>query len=69
MISLLRSIANIWSLALLLVVAVTLLWFIYAVCVRKIIRARKIAGARLKRLLREAAERSAGQIVSAIGMR
>ncbi len=55
--SLLRSIANIWSLGLLLVVAVTLLWFIYAVCLRKLLRARKISGARAKRLLREAAER------------
>jgi hypothetical protein len=57
MISLLRSIANIWSLALLLVVAGTLLWFIYAVCLRKIVRARSISSAHAKRLLREASER------------
>jgi hypothetical protein len=57
MISLLRSIANIWSLALLLAVAGTLLWFIYAACLRKIIRAKRISSAHEKRLLREAAER------------
>jgi hypothetical protein len=57
MISLLRSIANIWSLAVLLAVAGTLLWFIYATCLRKIIRAKRISSAYEKRLLREAAER------------
>jgi len=60
MINLLKSIANFWGLALLLVVAGTLLWFIYAVCLRKLLRARKISGARAKRLLREATERGAG---------
>jgi hypothetical protein len=68
MISLLRSIANIWSLALLLVVAGTLLWFIYAVCLRKIIRARRISGAHAKRLLREASERGANQVLCSLGM-
>jgi len=60
MINLLKSIVNFWGLALLLVVAGTLLWFIYTVCLRKLIRARKISGARAKRLLREAAGRGAG---------
>ncbi|MGH9510576.1 MAG: hypothetical protein ACRD2U_00415 [Terriglobales bacterium] len=57
MLNFLRSIANVWSFALLLAVVVTLLRFIYAVYLKKIIRARRISSARSKRLLREAADR------------
>jgi len=58
MLTLLKNIANLWSLSLLLAAAVTLLWFIYTVFLRKILRARRISAAREKRLLREAAQRS-----------
>jgi hypothetical protein len=58
MLSLLKNIANLWSFSLLLAAAVSLLWFIYAVFLRKILRARRISVAREKRLLREAAQRS-----------
>ena len=58
MITLLKNIANLWSLSLLIAAAATLLWFIYAVFLRKILRARRISVAREKRLLREAAQRS-----------
>jgi len=58
MLDLLKNIANLWSLSLLLAAAVTLLWFIYFVFLRKILRARRISVAREKRLLREAAHRS-----------
>jgi len=57
MFNFIRDIANVWSFVLLLAVAVTLLWFIYAVCLRKIIRVRRISSAREKRLLHNAASR------------
>jgi hypothetical protein len=57
MVDLLKNIANVWSLTLLAAVAASLLWFIYSVCLRKLIRARKISSAREKRLLKEAALR------------
>jgi hypothetical protein len=37
----------------------TLLWFLYWIYLRRILRARRIAHARDKRMLREAAERQA----------
>jgi hypothetical protein len=49
----LHALANFWNLALLLAVAVTLLWFIYRVFLRKLIRARRIANLRLARMMRE----------------
>jgi hypothetical protein len=58
MVTLLKNIANVWSFSLLLAAAATLLWFIHAVFLRKIFRARRISVAREKRLLREAAHRS-----------
>jgi hypothetical protein len=49
----LHALANFWNLALLLAVVVTLLWFIYRVFLRKLIRARRIANLRLARMMRE----------------
>jgi uncharacterized membrane protein (DUF373 family) len=49
--------AAIWNLILLLVVIGTLGWFLYWFLLRRLIRARRIAGARERRMLREAAER------------
>ena len=56
----LSNLAAFWNLALLLVAIGALIWFLYFFLLRRIIRARKIAGARERRLLREAAERESG---------
>jgi hypothetical protein len=58
MINLLRNIANLWSFSLLLAAAATLLWFVYSVFLRKVVRAKRISSARSNRLLREASERT-----------
>jgi len=50
----LHGIANIWSLGLVAAVAVTLVWFVYSVCLRRLLRVRRIANIRLRRLLAEA---------------
>ena len=57
MMNFLSGVANLWNLALLVVVLGTLLWFIYSFALRRLIRARRIEGLRNKRLMREAAER------------
>ena len=57
MMNLLIGVANLWNLTLLVVVLGTLVWFIYAFALRRLIRARRIEGLRNKRLMREAAER------------
>jgi hypothetical protein len=53
----LRNLAAFWNLALLGAVFATLGGFFYAVFLRKILRARRIANVRERRLMREAAER------------
>ncbi|MBZ5704416.1 MAG: hypothetical protein LAN63_03625 [Acidobacteriia bacterium] len=53
------SLAALWYLALLVLAVGTLLWFFYWIYLRRILRARRIAHARDKRMLREAAERQA----------
>ncbi len=53
----LSSLAAIWNLLLLIAVVGTLIWFLYWFGLRRLIRLRKIAGAKERRLLREAAER------------
>ena len=50
---LLRGIANVWSLGLVAAVAATLAWFVYATCLRKLWRVRRIANIRLQRMLAE----------------
>jgi hypothetical protein len=55
--NILSNVAAIWNLLLLLGAAGALLWFFYWFGLRRLIRARRIAGARDRRLLREAAER------------
>lgn len=57
----LSGVANFWNLALLLAVVATLLWFIYSFALRRVIRARRIEALRMKRLMREAAERKPGE--------
>jgi len=51
------NLAAIWNLILLLAAAAALAWFLYWFVLRRLIRARRIAGARERRMLREAAER------------
>lgn len=53
----LYNFAAFWNLLLLIATAGALIWFIYWFLLRRLIRARRIAGARERRMLREAAER------------
>ena len=57
----LSNLAAVWNLILLLAAVGTLTWFLYWFGLRRVIRARRIAGARERRLLREAAERHGQQ--------
>jgi flagellar biogenesis protein FliO len=54
---LLSNAAAIWNLLLLLAAILTLVWFVYWFGLRRLIRARRIATSRDRRMLREAAER------------
>ena len=47
----LRWLANVWSLGLLVVIAGTLLWFVYWVFLRRLWRAKHIANIRLRRMM------------------
>jgi hypothetical protein len=53
----LDNLAALWNLLLLIATLFVLGGFIYWFALRRLVRARRIAGAREKRLLREAAER------------
>ena len=55
--TLLSNVAAIWNLLLLLAVIATLGGFFYWFGVRRLIRAKRIASSRDRRMLREAAER------------
>lgn len=57
MLNFLSGVATLWNLTLLIVVVATLVWFVYSFALRRILRARRIEGLRMKRLMREAAER------------
>jgi hypothetical protein len=59
--TLLSNVAAVWNLILLIVVIATLLWFFYWFGLRRIIRARKFAHSRDRRMMREAAEREVGR--------
>jgi hypothetical protein len=52
-----NHLAAFWNLLLLIVVFLTLAGFFYTLVIRRMIRVRRIANARDRRLLREAAER------------
>jgi hypothetical protein len=54
---LISNAAALWNLVLLLVVIGALFWFFYRFGLRRILRARRIASSRDRRMLREAAER------------
>ena len=49
----LGGVANWWSLALVLGSVGVLLWFVYSFCLRRLLRVRRIANIRLKRMLQE----------------
>ena len=57
MTSLLSNAAAVWNLILLLAVIATLVGFLYGFVFRRLVRKRRLAGARDRRMLREAAER------------
>ena len=57
MTSILSNAAALWNLILLFVVITTLVGFLYGFVFRRLVRKRRIAGARDRRMLREAAER------------
>ncbi|HXY02105.1 MAG TPA: hypothetical protein VEI49_00945 [Terriglobales bacterium] len=59
MTSLFYNFAAIWNLLLLLAAAAALFGFLYWFGLRRVLRARRIANARERRMLREAAEREA----------
>jgi len=61
MTTLLSNLAAVWNLILLAAAIAILSWFFYWFGLRRLIRARKIAGARERRMLREAAERESGR--------
>ncbi len=56
--ALLGNLASLWNLILLVALFGTLVWFFYAVFLRKVLRARRISNVRERRLMREAAERN-----------
>lgn len=53
----LRNVFALANIALFLFAAAVLAWFLYAVILRRLWRARRIANARMRRMLREAGER------------
>ena len=55
----LTQVGNLWLITLFAGTAGVLSWFVYWVCLRRILRARKIARIRWRRLLTEAASRDA----------
>ena len=57
MTALLSNLAAVWNLLLLAAAIAILMWFFYWFGLRRLIRARRIAGMRDRRMLREAAER------------
>ena len=61
MTTLLSNAAALWNLILLAAAIAILIWFFYWFGLRRLIRARKIAGVRDRRMLREAAERESGR--------
>lgn len=59
--NLIAALAALWNVLLLAFAILTLLGFCYFIFVRRFLRARRIAHARDRRLLREAAERESGE--------
>lgn len=57
----LRNVFALSNLAIFVFAAVVLAWFVYAVILRRLLRARRIANARMKRMMREATKRANGE--------
>ncbi len=53
LLDLLHGIANLWSLALIAAVVITLAWFVYSIFLKRWLRVRRIANIRLRRMLEE----------------
>jgi hypothetical protein len=53
LVELLRGLANLWGLGLVVAVAATLVWFVYSVFLKRLLRVRRIANIRLRRMLEE----------------
>lgn len=60
LLELFHSVLALGSLVLLFVALGTLLWFFYRFFLRRLLRARRIANARMKRMMRERAEGKVG---------
>jgi hypothetical protein len=54
LLAILRNLLALANLALFLFAAAALAWFLYAVILRRMLRARRIANARMRRMMREA---------------
>jgi hypothetical protein len=57
----LHNVLALSNVALFVFAAGVLAWFLYAVIVRRLLRARRIANARMKRMLQEAGDRDKDQ--------
>jgi len=49
--------ATTWNLLLFVITVGVLLWFVYSIYMRRVLRARRIAAARMRRLMEEARDR------------
>jgi hypothetical protein len=54
-VDLVRWLANVWSLGLIVAAAATLAWFVYSIFLKRLLRVRRIANIRLRRMLDESA--------------
>jgi hypothetical protein len=54
-VDLVRWLANVWSLGLIVAAAATLAWFVYSIFLKRLLRVRRIANIRLRRILDESA--------------
>jgi hypothetical protein len=53
LLDLLHGIANLWGLGLIVAVVITLAWFVYSIFLKRLLRVRRIANIRLRRMLEE----------------
>ena len=53
LLDLLHGIANLWGLGLSVAVVITLAWFVYSIFLKRLLRVRRIANIRLRRMLEE----------------
>jgi hypothetical protein len=52
-VDLVRWLANVWSLGLIVAAAATLAWFVHSIFLKRLLRVRRIANLRLRRILEE----------------